>query len=233
MFREGELAVAIDALTLYGTSGEMQKMMEAGTPPYDLDIILVSHSHHDHFDSGLVAGNMLTSPNSVLVGPEDVIAQVRDQAPEIAEDRFLAVTPEAGEPVVVEVHGLELTPLSFPHPPDGLPVNIGFLFELGSVVFFHPGDLDVNRAGELFEAYGLNAGDINVAILPAFMFSDTGLYGALWGLEVDCFLPTHVRPIELASECRLVTITFPNASCFHQLLEETEYVAGTQCESAP
>jgi L-ascorbate metabolism protein UlaG (beta-lactamase superfamily) len=233
VFRDGDLAISIDAHASYGTSGEMQDMMATGTPPYDLDIILVTHSHHDHFDSGLVAANMLASAGSVLVGPEDVIAQVRDQAPEIAQDRLMAVVPASDEPVVVEVHDVQLTVLLFPHPPRGLPVNVGYLFEFGSVVFFHPGDLDVNRAGELFETYGLNAGAVEVAILPAFMFSDTGLHDALWGLEADCFLPTHVRPIELASACRRVTGTFPNALCFHELMEEKEYMAGTPCEPAP
>lgn len=209
VFREGELAVAIDALTSYGSTGEMQEMMAAGTPPLDLDLILVSHSHFDHFDRSLVAANMLTSPSFVLVAPE------------------------IDEPVVLDVSGLELTLLSFPHPLDGLPANVGFRFELGSVAFIHPGDLYVNMASELFEAYGVNAGDINVAILPAFMFPATGLYNVLWGLGVDCFTPTHARPLDLARACEWARRTFPNTLCFHELMEEKEYVAGTSCESAP
>jgi len=225
VFRTEELAVAIDAFASYRTSREMQSSMLAGDPPYDVDVILVTHSHFDHFDASLVAGNMKTDRGPILVGPRDVIGAVRSRATGLPDDRFIEAEPSTEEPVSFVADGVVLTCCLFPHPPSGLPVNVGYLFELDSVTFFHPGDLDVRDRGALFAHYALDEAAIDVAIVPSFMFTDTGLQDALHSLGAGCFVPTHASPLELQFPCELGRETFGNLVCFTALMEEIEFAA--------
>jgi len=231
VFRTEELAVAIDAFASYRTSREMQSSMLAGDPPYDVDVILVTHSHFDHFDASLVAGNMRTDRSPILIGPRDVIGAVRSRATELPEDRFIEAAPTTEEPLSLEVGGLELTCYLFPHPPSGLPVNLGYLFELDSVTFFHPGDLDVQDRGALFAHYALDEAAVDVAFLPSFMFTDTGLQDALHSLGAGCFVPTHASPLELRFPCELGGETFGNLVCFTTFMEEIEFMPEAECST--
>lgn len=232
VFRGQQVVVAMDAFTSYGTSEEQRALMALGSPPYDVDVILVSHSHFDHFDGSLVADNMRVNECAILVGPRDVIEDVRSRMSGAPESRFLTVAPTAAWPVTQTVSGLPLTALSFPHPPDGLPLNVGFLFRLDSAVFFHPGDLDVDRAGDLFEDYDLSSREIDVAMLPSFMFGDSGLHEAIRSLGAGCLIPTHARPSELMPHCLIGSRFFDNLWCFGAMMEEAEFSADASCASS-
>lgn len=229
IFRDGHLAVAIDALTGYGTTSSMQQSMLAGDYPYDLDVILVTHSDHDHFDASLVAANMQNQTASVVVGPTDVIEAVRELAPELPEARFVDVSLQSGQQIPVGFDELILSAFSFPHPPDESRPNLGYLLTFNTIRLFHPGDLDYTRAVERFSSYDLASFGIDVAFLPSFMFMDGGLADAINGLEARCFVPTHVRPVALSRTCQQTRSVFSNVLCFQHLGEEIEYVAGTSC----
>ena len=143
---------------------------------------------------------------------------------------MIPVDPEPEGPTVIADAGLPLSAFSFPHPPNGSRQNLGFMLTIGSITLFHPGDLDSAMATELFEAHDLAAGNIDLAFLPSFMFSDTGLVGSITRLGAMCLVPTHVRPLDLARTCRQATILLTNVLCFQQLGEEMEYTADTVCQ---
>jgi L-ascorbate metabolism protein UlaG (beta-lactamase superfamily) len=229
VFRDDNVTVAIDALTSYGTTVEMQEKMRAGEPPYDLDIILVTHSDFDHFDAAVVAANMQTQTGSLLVGLEDVIGQVRARLPGMLEARLISVDPEPEGSIVITDAGLPLSAFSLPHPPNGSRPNLGFMLTIGSITLFHPGDLDSSMATELFEAHGLASRNIDIAFLPSFMFMDTGLVEPITRLGASCLVPTHLLPRNLASACQIAAMFHSNVLCFRSLNEELEYTADTVC----
>ncbi|MFC2082488.1 MBL fold metallo-hydrolase [Candidatus Bipolaricaulota bacterium] len=232
IFRDGDLAVAIDALTAYGTTEAMQELMQTAEFPYDLDVILVTHSDFDHFDAALVAANMQTQTSSLLVGPTDVVTAVRDLLPEVQESRFLVATRQTGQPIVTDWDELQLIPFSFPHPPNGSRPNLGYVFTIGTITLFHPGDLDYNQAEQLFESYELGTRAIDIAFIPAFMFMDTGLFDTIGNLNARCLIPTHTLPLHLTRDCQRTILHFASVLCFQQLLQEIEYTTEIACEAA-
>jgi L-ascorbate metabolism protein UlaG (beta-lactamase superfamily) len=209
----------------------MQEKMRIGEPPYDLDIILVTHSDFDHFDAALVAANMQAKTASLLVGPTDVIAQVRARVPDLPETRLIDVASQTGQPIVLNQEKVVLTALSFPHPPNGSRPNLGYLLTIGSITLFHPGDLDVAMASELFETYDLASRAIDLAFLPSFMFSNSGLVEPIQSLGARCLVPTHIEPRDpdLAFACQIAAMFYSNVLCFRFLNEELEYTADTDC----
>lgn len=232
IFRDGDLAVAIDALTSYGTTEAMQERMQNAEFPYDLDVILVTHSDFDHFDATLVAANMQTQTSFLLVGPTDVVTAVRDLLPEVQESRFFVATRQTGQSIVKDWDELQLIPFSFPHPPNGSRPNLGYVFTIGTITLFHPGDLDFNQAEQRFESYELGTCEIDIAFIPSFMFMDTGLFDAIGNLSARCLIPTHTIPLHFARDCQRATLQFASVLCFQQLLQEIEYTAEIACEAA-
>lgn len=233
VFRDNDMAVAIDALTSYGTTADMQETMRTGASPYDLDVILVTHSDIDHFDASLVAANMLTQTASLLVGPSDVIEPVRALLPDLASERFMDVTSQSCQPIAEVPDNLLIMPLSFPHPPNESRANLGYLLTIGSITLLHPGDLDVDAAADRFEEYELPQRGIDLVFLPSFILSDTGLVDAIDNLGAEYLIPTHASPRNLTGACRQASLLFTNLLCFPQLSEEIEYTAASVDEGAP
>ena len=211
---DGAVSVAIDAFLAYRTTEDQQLQMREASGIYDVDIILVTHSHHDHFSGDPVADNMRANPAAVLVGPEDVIVEVRDLVPELPDDRFHAVAPALDEPIHLAEAAIDLTALSFPHPGAGQPENVGYIFDVGDVTFFHAGDLNVDDVTELFAAYDLGSLGIDVVILPTFIFMSTGKHEAIQSVGADCLIPSHTDSSGLASCIRVAGRFFDNLVSF-------------------
>ena len=223
VLRDGEFAAAIDAFTSYGTTAQMQEQMRAADSPYDLDVILITHSDFDHFDASLVVANMQTQTRSVVIAPAEVLAAIRDLAPELSETRLIDVSQALGQVVATGRADLVLSAFSFPHPPNGSRPNVGYLLTLDAITLFHPGDLDVAMAARLFDDYNLSTAGIDLAFLPSFMFMDSGLADAIHSLGARCLVPTHVRAMDLVRTCQQTRSLFDNILCFEHLGEEIDY----------
>jgi len=228
-FHGEEYSIMIDGLVEYRSTDERQDLMRQAAAPYDADILLITHSHHDHFDVDLVADNMNSNPEAILVGPPDVIERLADRVPDIGEGRLLEVEPSLGEPVTVELPGFTLTAFSFPHPPDGDPLNVGYLFEIDSITILHPGDLDMDDAGALFEANGLGELELDVVFLPMFMLRSASRCEPLDSLSIGCIIASHASPFEQSRGEPIAAGHLENLFCFDDYLDVVELTADSGC----
>ena len=140
---QGDFKVAIDALALAEIPAATHALMTAAGSPFDVDLILVTHSDHDHFDPATVSRHMTANPGAMFVAPVDAVRAVQALAPTVASERLVVVHPSAETPQIVEVAGLTIDVFSFPHPSGG-PENVGYRFRLGGLIFVHPGDLNLD-----------------------------------------------------------------------------------------
>jgi L-ascorbate metabolism protein UlaG (beta-lactamase superfamily) len=119
-----------------------------GEASHDATMVLVSHSHYDHYSAQDVA--KVSGPESSVLGPGDVIAEAgKGQAIKPGE------TVTAGE---VRITGVaSYNPAKQFHP----KANnwLGFVIEIGAKRIYYAGDTDVtDEMNQL--------GDIDVALLP-------------------------------------------------------------------
>ncbi len=206
----GGVRVLMDALLAQGVASELQRAMRAAEPPFDADLILITHSHSDHFDTTIVADNLRANPDSIVVSTADVVHRIAHAVPGIDEGRLIAVDLAEKESTVVEAGGLAISVYEFPH---GVP-NVGFLLRLGPWAVFHPGDVADTGAREWFVHYALADEGIDVALVPWFLMTTPEYHAALTaGLQARWYVPMHFTA-GFARTCEGASAAFPNTICF-------------------
>ncbi len=98
-------AVFRDGIEPYAVSTPVQRarIEQAQGPFADVDALLVTHWHDDHFDAGAVAEHLEHNPRAVLISSSEVVDQVRAAAPRLAPSRLQAFVPAPGEVAVTRV----------------------------------------------------------------------------------------------------------------------------------
>jgi L-ascorbate metabolism protein UlaG (beta-lactamase superfamily) len=213
---QGEFRVAIDGLTSLTTSATTQALMSAAQPPFDVDLILVTHTDSDHFSAPVIAANMTANAQAVLVGSGSVVRAVRTLAPSLAADRFVTVHPGLSTPVTLEVAGAAVDAYSFPLPG---PENIGYRFRVGGLAFAHPGDLNFDTIVMDFARTGWTATPPDVLILPYFLFNTESIELFASSCPARLYVPTHAVFPDLATACARGREVTSNVLCFTASLE--------------
>jgi L-ascorbate metabolism protein UlaG (beta-lactamase superfamily) len=169
--RQGDLAVAIDALNFYTVPSDTRALMQSAQPPFDVDLILVTHSDIDHFDVRAVGDNMTANPAAILIAPANAVHAVQMWAPQINPARCIVVGPSLGASVRQDFPGVSIEAFSLPHPPAGAPENVGYRLTFDGLVLTHPGDLDTTRAATDLVQNGWDRVPADVAIVLYTWFS--------------------------------------------------------------
>jgi len=163
--------VLIDGLSNF-TPPAVEQRLFAGEAPFDgLDLVMATHSHGDHFKAASVGRCLQNHPRAAFVAPTDAADQVSG-----FQGRVFPIRADEGKRTVLEVNGIRIQamPLSHGIPPAGVPgiVNLGYLVTIGSVSFFHTGDIDPSQlTPELLRALGLPGENVDFAFVPGFFLA--------------------------------------------------------------
>ncbi len=123
---------------------EARARIEDAREPYDnVDAILVTHWHEDHFDADAVAAHLSHNARAVLVSSPDIVERVRQRAPDLPDGRFRAVLPAPGGVAQVDVDGVVVRVLRVRHNPTRRLPDQHVAFLVGtSAPLLHVGDAD-------------------------------------------------------------------------------------------
>ncbi len=118
--------------------------------PPKADIVLVSHDHFDHKDDENI--RKISKEDTVVVGPESVTKGYEN-----------SVTVKPGDEVEVKGVRIKVVPAYNPEKPFHPKEKgyVGFVFQVGSVKIYHPGDTEF-----IPEMESLAGENIDVALLP-------------------------------------------------------------------
>jgi L-ascorbate metabolism protein UlaG (beta-lactamase superfamily) len=156
----------------YATSSAAERAsLEGARAPYtDVDAILITHWHEDHFSPEAVAAHLANGARTILISSPEVVERVRTVAPLLPGSRFRAVLPGPGESQAVDVGGVAVHVLRIRHnPARRLPEqHVGFLIGGPSPVL-HVGDADP-KADNFALLKALPA--IDLAFLPFWYVTD-------------------------------------------------------------
>ena len=192
-------------------------------PPFDqIDLVLATHSHADHFSADLVRGHLRNNPRAVFVSAPDAVEQINRGGVDFSE-RLISVDLKLGESAHLSVNGIELDCMYITHGSDSI-LNMGMVITVDEYTFFHSGDMALdNLLGEAvsladLQEYGLPHKGIDLALLPSHIFlMDEYLPLIEEGIRARFVSPMHY-PYRFPPAG--IEESFSNAVVFKDTLEE-------------
>ena len=106
-----------DGFPEYKLPSAVQSLLVNAEPPFDqVDLILASHDHADHFSAEMVRKHMQNNPEAVFISTTQAASQLADLG-----ERVIALDPIEGTPVYTETNGIEVEAIYLSHgtPPSG------------------------------------------------------------------------------------------------------------------
>ncbi len=166
--------VLIDAIFSEG-SGMFTTPTEAvlvqernGTTPFDsIDFLLNTHFHADHINPGYMTEHMVNDIGSVWIGPDQVYDLLAAEASfGVIEDRVVPSLPGTAVKIDTLINDFPFRIVRLIHynNTDNTLQNLGYIFTLGDIKIFHPGDGFLNDTAEI-ENLDLSADSIDLLFL--------------------------------------------------------------------
>jgi L-ascorbate metabolism protein UlaG (beta-lactamase superfamily) len=196
-----EKKVLIDALfddpnPEYASPPEvMLENMVAGRAPFDdINLVLVTHNHPDHFSAGIAARFMEANPDAILLAADDTVSALRESKEgwKSFRKRVFSFDLKPGETAAINANGIAVRIFRTLHSGDlETPHNLMYLIKMDGRTIFHEGDSDGKFA--TFKALGLEKEKIDLALVH-FWFP---LHPEGEKIILDVLNPDHVGLIHL------------------------------------
>jgi L-ascorbate metabolism protein UlaG (beta-lactamase superfamily) len=226
MVTAGGMTLVIDALHRHPTQGpepETREKLEGAAPPFDkIDIVLITHSHSDHFHPEAVASHLTHNPHAVVVTGK----LVRDKLAEHSDferfrDRVIAMTPEPGEIEEIEANRFLMKVFRVSHGERGADYsmdNLAMMIDLAGTKVFNPGDIVPTGQTGIFEKARLDRDGIDIAFLPFTMFDEVEYPEAAaiidQYLEPRYIVPSHLYEQHFGAFTDEIEDRYPNSVIF-------------------
>lgn len=204
---------------------DLLRSLESATSPYnEIDLILVTHIHGDHFHPLSVGLHLQNNPKARLVSSEQIAEGVKKDFSGFGpiESRVERVPHEWKRKVALNVSGINLKGLGLKHSGANFSwiQNLGYVIELDGMKFLHIGDADMTE--ENFSSLGLVEEKIDVAFIPYwFLLSKAGRAIVQNQIRPKRVIAVHVPPAEAAQVAEQVKLAYPGALTFNKILETT------------
>jgi len=143
-----------------------QRLLVSNQYPFDnINLILVSHTHEDHFDKEMVLTCMLNNPSAKLICPQQVIDSLSENETiyNKIKERIIECTPEPYISQLVHIGNIEIHACRLPHVGERFKdvQNIAFLICCKGKSIFHTGDTDPFQTDKYT---GIKISELNVDI---------------------------------------------------------------------
>jgi L-ascorbate metabolism protein UlaG (beta-lactamase superfamily) len=192
------------------SSAEERARLEEARAPYDnVDAILITHWHEDHFSPEAVAAHLSRNARTIVISSPEVVERLRVAAPGLPTARLRAVLPAPGNAELVDVSGVPVHVLRVRHnPARRLPEqHVAFLIGASTTVL-HVGDAD--PAADNFALLKTRP-PIDLALLPFwYVLDDANRRLVADSIRPRRIVAMHVPPgdaVAIATALRAANVT--------------------------
>jgi L-ascorbate metabolism protein UlaG (beta-lactamase superfamily) len=192
--------------------GEQDLLVNAQPPFDDIDLILATHAHDDHFSAAMIRQHMQNNPNAVFVSTTQAVSQLAEFG-----DRVIAVDPVDGAPINVEANGIQVEAIYLSHgyPPDDPNeiFNNAYVVNVNGIKFFHTGDLDDLRD---VAQYNLSEMNIDLAFIQHF-YLQNGMFRSVLENDIGAkyLFPIHYQFTTPEFDANNIKTNYPDAVIFY------------------
>lgn len=158
----------------------------------DIDLVMVTHVHRDHFDAGAAARHLRANPDAIFIGPGQAVDSLRVLAEWVDTSRTVVLSPSPGEDVSAERKGFGVTAVGLSHPPSrNQPVqHVAYLVTAPGARILHLGD----SSPSLEEVQGLPRSP-DLLLAPFWAVGDSASMALLEPHRIASFhFPSHREP---------------------------------------
>jgi L-ascorbate metabolism protein UlaG (beta-lactamase superfamily) len=203
---------------------EMQAVLENARAPYaNINILLVSHMHLDHFHPQSIGLYLKGNSKSFFASSGQVVDEVAKNFVdyEKVKSQIRPITHEWTKSSTIDQDGIKVRFLGLRHSGEQFKhiQNLGHVIEIGGKKFIHIGDADMTL--ENFAAFNLPAEKIDVAFIPYwFMLSADGRKFVRDQFNAKQVIAVHIPPAEAEEVIQQLKRDMPDATAFTKILEE-------------
>jgi L-ascorbate metabolism protein UlaG (beta-lactamase superfamily) len=229
----GDKQVLIDGLHreykpdyLFPAPALLSTLEQAREPYNNIDVLLVSHLHLDHFHPESVGLHLKNNKSAQLISSEQIVSGVKEKFanfPEI-ESRVKQVTPGWKSQTTVEHAGIKIKVLGLKHSGSNFTwiQNLGHVIEIGGKKLLHIGDADMTA--ENFSSFRLHEENIDIAFIPYwFLFSEKGRALVTEQFRPKQIIAVHVSPSEADATISSFAKSNPGTIVFTKSLESRSF----------
>ena len=205
---------------------QRDKIENAQSPFDQIDLVLVSHRHLDHFHPESVGLHLQHNPNAVLVSSQQVVDEVANNFKDFQtiKARVTAATPAWKERRAMKMADIDLEILGIRHGTGRHESiqNLGHVIKLGGKKLLHVGDADT--AIENFQDLNLDEEGIDIAFIPYwFLVDDEGRTVVREHIKPKQIIAVHISPSEAEQVSAQIKKDFPSAVAFTTLLQKVSF----------
>lgn len=233
LITSGDKQVLIDGLHreykpdyLFPAPALLSALEQAREPYNNVDLVLVSHLHLDHFHPESVGLHLKNNKSAQLISSEQVVSGVKEKFANFAEiePRVKQVTPEWKSHTTVEPSGIKVKVLGLRHSGSNFTwiQNLGHVIEIGGKKLLHIGDADMSAAN--FSSFRLHEENIDIALIPYwFLLSERGRTFVTEQFRPKQIIAVHVSPSEAGAVISNFARTSPGTIVFTKSLESKAF----------
>jgi len=202
---------------------DLRKLLENALSPYDqIDLLLVSHIHLDHFHPRSIGLHLKNNPKSVLVTTNQVADEVKKNYEDHAKinPQIKSISHVWKKTVQMNFDGIKVKVLGLEHTNKQFKSikNFGYLVEIGGRKFLHVGD--AKMTAENFSAFKLHDEKIDVAFLPLwFLISKAGRDLVKKQINPKNIVAVHISPNVAERAKTELKKHYPDITVFTKILE--------------
>ena len=230
MIQAGGKKVLVDALfdgstTYLAPAQELLAQMTRGSAPFaDVDLLLVTHPHGDHFNAKLVIEFLRHHTHCQLIAHTQVVDLLRkEEGFAQIEKQIHEVKLEPGAYAHVSLNGIDLDALCLKHmadnPDQEQTRNLAFDVELGGARFLHMGDSSIIQNETYLNRYPFERSPVDLLFLNEYDRTHTTQKFIAEKIKPSQIVAMHIPPAELAEETDKILAFYPHAIIFRQSME--------------